>query len=67
MSLFMCRECGCVENTACCNYWSAKMDKTPLLCAQDECIRAVDSIRALKSAAPVATLKSPIINGEAPC
>lgn len=22
MPLFACRECGCVENTACSNYWS---------------------------------------------
>jgi hypothetical protein len=28
MSLFLCTTCGCVENTACCAYWSRKdMDK----------------------------------------
>lgn len=24
MSIFMCEKCGCVENTACCNYWESK-------------------------------------------
>jgi hypothetical protein len=34
MSLFPCRKCACVENTACCNYWSRKIDEKPLLCSQ---------------------------------
>lgn len=34
MSLFSCRECGCVENTAFCNYWGRKMDGKPLLCSE---------------------------------
>lgn len=33
MSAFPCRECGCVENTACCNYWSLRSDGKPLLCS----------------------------------
>ena len=34
MSLFQCEECGCVENTALCNYWSRlfKEDKRKLCC-----------------------------------
>lgn len=34
MSLFACRKCGCVENTACCNYWSRKIESKPLLCSE---------------------------------
>jgi hypothetical protein len=34
MSLFMCTACGCVENTACCNYWGRRVDKQPLLCSE---------------------------------
>jgi hypothetical protein len=34
MSLFACAGCGCVENSACCNYWSRKIDKLPLLCSE---------------------------------
>jgi hypothetical protein len=34
MSLFMCQACGCVENTACCNYWSSQMDGKPKLCSE---------------------------------
>lgn len=26
MPLFQCDNCGCVENTALCNYWSAEME-----------------------------------------
>jgi hypothetical protein len=26
MSIFMCTECGCVENTACSNYWSRNLN-----------------------------------------
>lgn len=33
MPLFECTKCGCVENTACCNYWSRKIDKKPALCS----------------------------------
>jgi hypothetical protein len=34
MSLFMCRECGCVENTACCDYWSRRLDGKPIICSE---------------------------------
>jgi hypothetical protein len=35
MPLFACTQCGCVENTACCNYWSrTTMDKLPALCSE---------------------------------
>lgn len=34
MSLFMCTKCGCVENTACCNYWSRKSAGLPLECSE---------------------------------
>lgn len=34
MSLFQCRSCGCVENTACCNYWSNKSDGKPIVCSE---------------------------------
>lgn len=30
MSLFACRKCLCVENTACCNYWSASNQESPI-------------------------------------
>lgn len=36
MPLFQCEKCGCVENTACCNYWSRKIDKEPLICSECE-------------------------------
>jgi hypothetical protein len=39
MSLYMCTKCGCVENTACANYWSAKSDGLPLECS--ECDRSI--------------------------
>jgi hypothetical protein len=35
MPLFACTQCGCVENTACCNYWTrTTMDKLPALCSE---------------------------------
>ena len=36
MPLFQCTKCSCVENTACCNYWSRKIDKEPLICSECE-------------------------------
>lgn len=33
MSLFQCEECGCVENTACCDYWWNKAEGLPLVCS----------------------------------
>lgn len=34
MPNFACTQCGCVENTACCNYWTrVTMDKLPALCS----------------------------------
>lgn len=33
MPLFMCAKCGCVENTALCNYWPNKSHGKPLLCS----------------------------------
>lgn len=37
MALFRCSQCGCVENTACCNYWVDVhyMDRPPLCSACD--------------------------------
>lgn len=34
MPLFRCVKCGCVENTACCNYWSRKSKGEDLLCSE---------------------------------
>ena len=43
MSAFRCEQCGCVENTACSNYWSRKyphsetgetLPSLPLLCSE---------------------------------
>lgn len=34
MSLFQCAVCGCVENTAVCNYHQRKLEKKPLLCSE---------------------------------
>ncbi|MES2320168.1 MAG: hypothetical protein V4631_22045 [Pseudomonadota bacterium] len=52
MSLFPCRECGCVENTACCNYWSRAADEQPLLCSEcDPAINAWHGRFAKRSAA----------------
>jgi hypothetical protein len=33
MPLFRCTTCGCVENTALCNYWILKAEQQPLLCS----------------------------------
>ena len=33
MSLFQCNACGCVEDTALCHYWSARLQQTPPLCS----------------------------------
>jgi hypothetical protein len=33
MSFFECSECNCVEDTALCRYWSARVRQTPLLCS----------------------------------
>jgi hypothetical protein len=34
MSLFMCRQCGCIENTACCHYWGDTADGDPPVCSE---------------------------------
>ena len=34
MPLFRCEACGCVENTACCNYWMRKNDGETILCSE---------------------------------
>jgi hypothetical protein len=34
MPLFQCQQCGSVENTACCNYWSAKSGGRSILCSE---------------------------------
>jgi hypothetical protein len=33
MPFFQCSMCGCVEDTALCRYWSARLRKTPTLCS----------------------------------
>ena len=33
MATFRCSKCGCQEDTALCNYWSARIQQTPLLCS----------------------------------
>ena len=33
MPLFQCSECGCVEDTALCNFWSARLRQTPAVCS----------------------------------
>jgi hypothetical protein len=33
MPLFKCSKCGCVENTALCHYWSARLRQSPALCS----------------------------------
>jgi hypothetical protein len=33
MALFPCSNCGCVEDTALCRYWSARLRQTPPLCS----------------------------------
>lgn len=36
MSLFTCESCGCVENTALCNYWMARLNNKPTRCSECE-------------------------------
>jgi hypothetical protein len=33
MPLFKCSTCGCVEDTALCHFWSARIRQTPALCS----------------------------------
>jgi hypothetical protein len=33
MSFFQCEKCGCVEDTALCHYWSARVRQTSTLCS----------------------------------
>jgi hypothetical protein len=33
MSFFQCSRCGCVEDTALCNYWSSHIREMPTLCS----------------------------------
>jgi hypothetical protein len=33
MSFFRCSKCDCVEDTALCNYWAARVRETPALCS----------------------------------
>ncbi len=33
MPLFPCSKCGCVEDTALCHYWSARLRQTPPVCS----------------------------------
>jgi len=33
MAFFQCSGCGCVEDTALCNYWSARVREMPTLCS----------------------------------
>jgi len=33
MSYFQCDKCGCVEDTALCHYWSARVRQTSTLCS----------------------------------
>jgi hypothetical protein len=33
MSLFQCDKCGCVEDTTLCNYWLARLWKSPTICS----------------------------------
>ena len=34
MPLFKCEKCGCVENTATSNYWTADLEGQPKLCSE---------------------------------
>lgn len=34
MPLYRCEQCGCIENTACSNYWMRKTRKQPLICSE---------------------------------
>ena len=37
MPLFRCSKCGCIENTACCDYWSrVHLDEKEPLCSECE-------------------------------
>jgi hypothetical protein len=33
MALFPCSKCGCDDDTALCNYWSARLKELPVLCS----------------------------------
>jgi hypothetical protein len=33
MAIFHCSKCGCDEDTALCNYWSARLQEMPGLCS----------------------------------
>jgi hypothetical protein len=33
MPLFPCTKCNCVEDTALCHYWSARLRQTPAVCS----------------------------------
>jgi hypothetical protein len=33
MALFQCSSCGCVEDSALCHYWSARLRQTPPVCS----------------------------------
>ena len=33
MPLFRCQKCNCVEDTALCHYWSARLQETPTVCS----------------------------------
>jgi hypothetical protein len=33
MSFFQCSNCGCVEDTALCHYWAARLREAPALCS----------------------------------
>jgi hypothetical protein len=33
MSFFQCGNCGCVEDTTLCKFWSARLRETPTLCS----------------------------------
>ena len=33
MSLFQCSKCGCVEDTALCRFWAARVRQTPAMCS----------------------------------
>ena len=33
MALFPCSKCGCVEDTALCHFWSARLRQTPAVCS----------------------------------
>jgi hypothetical protein len=33
MSFFQCSRCDCVEDTALCRYWSARLHSMPVLCS----------------------------------